>query len=116
MDSVDRNLFVRCLLWLLRVPTETNAPQRLSIEELRILVLESGQFMPKKHQSILLNLFDLEAITVEDVMTPRAQIEAVDLEASAERLIGQLTTAYHTRLVAYRGELGNLRASFTCAR
>jgi len=50
------------------------------MEELRFLVLESGQFMPKKHQSILVNLFDLEAITVEDVMTPRAQIEAIDLE------------------------------------
>jgi Mg2+/Co2+ transporter CorB len=101
------NLFVRCLLWMMRIPTE-QAPQRLSIEELRILVLESGQFMPKKHQSILINLFDLEAITIEDVMTPRAQIEAVDLEASVESLLAQLTTAYHTRLVAYRGELGNL--------
>ena len=101
------NLFVRCLLWLLRIPTE-NAPQRLSIEELRALVLESGQFIPKKHQSILVNLFDLEAITVEDVMTPRAQIEAVDLEAPVETLLAQMTSAYHTRLVAYRSELGNL--------
>ena len=101
------NLFVRCLLWMMRIPTE-RAPQRLSIEELRVLVLESGQFMPKKHQSILINLFDLEAITIEDVMTPRAQIEAVDLDASAESLLTQFTTAYHTRLVAYRGELGNL--------
>jgi len=102
------NLFVRCLLWILRIPTAQSAPQRLSIEELRALVLESGQFMPKKHQSILVNLFDLEAITVEDVMTPRAQIEAVDLDAPAENLLTQMTTAYHTRLVAYRGELGNL--------
>ena len=101
------NLFVRCLLWMMRVPTESE-PQRLSIEELRVLVLESGQFMPKKHQSILVNLFDLEAITVEDVMTPRAQIETIDLEASTDSLITQLTTAYHTQLVAYRGELGNL--------
>jgi magnesium and cobalt exporter, CNNM family len=102
------NLFVRCLLWMMRIPTEQTASQRLSMEELRMLVLESGQFMPKKHQSILINLFDLEAITIEDVMTPRAQIEAIDLEASAESLIAQMTTAYHTRLVAYRGELGNL--------
>ena len=101
------NLFVRCLLWLLRVPIDPG-PQRLSMEELRFLVLESGQFMPKKHQSILVNLFDLEAITVEDVMTPRAQIEAIDLEASTETILAQLTTAYHTRLPAYRGELGNL--------
>jgi len=102
------NLFVRFLLWLLRVPTERRAQQRLSMEELRMLVLESGQFMPKKHQSILMNLFDLEAITIEDVMTPRAQIEAIDLEAPAESIVAQLGTAYHTRLPAYRGELGNI--------
>jgi len=101
------NIFVRGLLWLLRIPIDPG-PQRLSMEELRFLVLESGQFMPKKHQSILVNLFDLEAITIEDVMTPRAQIEAIDLEAPTESILAQLTTAYHTRLPAYRGELGNL--------
>jgi Mg2+/Co2+ transporter CorB len=102
------NLFVRFLLWMLRIPAEAKAQQRLSTEELRTLVLESGHFMPKKHQSIIMNLFDLEAITVEDVMTPRAQIEAIDLDAPAESILAQLTTAYHTRLPAYRGELGNL--------
>ncbi len=60
------NLFVRPLLWAFRVrSTGSDQPQRLSMEELRSLVLESGPFMPKKHQSILVNLFDLEAITVE---------------------------------------------------
>ncbi len=101
------NLFVRFLLWMLRIPLAPG-PLRLSMEELRSLVLESGQFMPKKHQSILMNLFDLEAITVEDVMTPRSQIEAIDLEAPTESILAQLTTAYHTRLPAYRGELGSL--------
>jgi Mg2+/Co2+ transporter CorB len=101
------NLFVRFLLWMLRVP-RAQGPLRLSMEELRSLVLESGQFMPKKHQSILMNLFDLEAITVEDVMTPRSRIEAIDLEASTESILAQLTTAYHTRLPAYRGELNSL--------
>ncbi|HYT15632.1 MAG TPA: CNNM domain-containing protein [Burkholderiales bacterium] len=101
------NLFVRASLWLLRIPVEGKSQQRLSMEELRALVLESGQFMPKKHQSILVNLFDLESITVEDVMTPRAQIEAIDLEGPTENILAQLTTAYHTLLVAYRGELGN---------
>jgi Mg2+/Co2+ transporter CorB len=103
------NLFVRPLLWAFRVrSTGGDQPQRLSTEELRSLVLESGPFMPKKHQSILVNLFDLEAITVEDVMTPRAQIEAIDLEAPAENIVAQLTTAYHTRLPAYRRDLGNV--------
>ena len=54
------------------------------------------------------DLFDLEAITVEDVMTPRAQIEAIDLEAPVADIAGQLASSYHTRLLVYRGEPGNI--------
>ncbi|HXC41694.1 MAG TPA: HlyC/CorC family transporter [Burkholderiales bacterium] len=103
------NLFVSALLFLMRIkPAADGQSQRLTMEELRSLVLDSGPFMPKKHQSILINLFDLEAITVEDVMTPRAQIEAIDLEAPIEDIAGQLISSYHTRLPVYRRELGNV--------
>jgi len=103
------NLFVSALLALLRIkPPAGGEPQRLSLEELRSLVLEAARYVPKKHRSILVNLFDLERITVEDVMTPRAQIEAVDLEAPLERIVEQLATSYHTRLLVYRNELGNI--------
>ncbi len=57
---------------------------RLTTEELRTLVLEGGNFIPGKHRSILLNLFDLEALSVDDVMTPRARIEALDIEQPAD--------------------------------
>lgn len=103
------NLFVSALLAILRIePRAGGEPQRLTAEELRSLVLEAGHYIPKKHRSILVNLFDLERITVEDVMTPRAQIEAVDLEAPLERIVEQLATSYHTRLLVYRNELGNI--------
>jgi Mg2+/Co2+ transporter CorB len=103
------NLFVSALLALLRIkPPAGGEPQRLSNEELRSLVLEAAHYIPKKHRSILVNLFDLERITVEDVMTPRAQIEAIDLEAPIDRITEQLATSYHTRLLVYRNELGNI--------
>jgi Mg2+/Co2+ transporter CorB len=103
------NLFVSSLLTLLRFkPPAGGEPQRLTAEELRSLVLEAGHYIPKKHRSILVNLFDLERVTVEDVMTPRAHIEAVDLEAPLARIAEQLATSYHTRLLVYRGELGNI--------
>ncbi len=103
------NLFVSGLLALLRIkPTTGSEPQRLSAEELRSLVLEAAHYIPKQHRSMLVNLFDLERITVEDVMTPRAQIEAIDLEAPLERVAEQIATSYHTRLVVYRKELGNV--------
>ena len=102
------NLFVQSLLWLFRLKPAEAAESKLTPEELRTLVLESGNYIPKKHQSILLNLFDLESITVDDVMTPRNQIEALDIDASPEVLRQQIATAYHRRLPVYQGQPDNI--------
>jgi Mg2+/Co2+ transporter CorB len=103
------NLFVQALLAILRLkPSEDNATQQISLEELKTLVLEAGHFIRKKHQSMLLNLFDLETITVDDVMVPRGQIEAIDLDADDETIHNQLLTCHHTRLPVYRGTLDNV--------
>ena len=102
------NLFVQGLLWLLRLQPKGNQPHTLSMEELRTLVLEGGNFLPQKHQNILLNLFDLESITVEDAMTPRIQIEAIDIESSPDEIRRQIATSNHTRLPVYRGRLDDI--------
>ena len=57
---------------------------------------------------MLLNLFDLETVTVDDVMVPRGQIEAIDLDADDETIHDQLLTCHHTRLPVYRGTLDNV--------
>ena len=99
------NLFVQGVLWILRLrPTENAGEHKLSVEELRTLVLETG-YLPQKHQSILLNLFDLEAITVDDIMVPRNQIEAIDLDGPLDDSRQQIATAHHRRLLVYRGRL-----------
>jgi Mg2+/Co2+ transporter CorB len=97
------NLFTHGLLWIMRFKRLGRGEQRLTIEELRTLVLEAGNYIPKKHQSILLNLFELESITVDHVMAPRAQIEALDIDAPPEVLRQQIATAYHRRLPLYEG-------------
>ena len=103
------NLFVAGLLKLLRIdPSKGNEPQQLSTDEIRTLVLESGQFMPKKHRSILVNLFDLGSITVQDIMLPRAKIESITLEEELDDIAHQLATAYHMRLPVFRDREGNL--------
>src|SRR5688572_12275566 len=102
------NLFVRGLLWTLRLTPRSSEAQTLSMEELRTLVLEGGHFLPQKHQKILLNLFDLESITVEDAMTPRAQIEAIDITAPPEEIRRQISTSNHTRMPLYRERLDEI--------
>jgi len=103
------NLFSGALLWLLRLRRgASEGAAQLSLEELRTLVLEGGNFLPPKHQKILLNLFDLESITVDDLMTPRSQIEALDLELSSDELRRELASSNHTRIPVYRGSLDNV--------
>lgn len=103
------NLFVKALLKVLRIKTGGTARDlRLSPEELRSMVLEGGNFIPQKHKSILLNLFDLEKISVEDVMTPRSQIEALNLSVPVEEIKHQLVTCYHNKLPVYEGEINRI--------
>ena len=103
------NVLVRVLLRLLRIRQagDTHA-QPLSMAELRTLVLEGGKFIPKKHQSIFLNLFELEDMTVDDTMTPRGQIESLDLSDEIDDLRAKLATAHHTRLVVCEDGLDNV--------
>ena len=76
----------------------------MSKEELRSLVLESNRFVSNHHRNILLNLFNLENITVDDVMTPRAKIEVLDLSRPIEEVIQQLETCYHNKLPVCDGD------------
>lgn len=102
------NAIVRAILALLRIKPVAEGAQPLSMEEMRTLVLEGGQFIPKKHKNIMVNLFDLENMTVDDTMTPRALIEGIDLTDKIEDIRNKLATSHHTRLVVYDGELSNV--------
>ncbi len=78
---------VHGLLWVMRIKIQTDqSKQKMTLEELRGLVLDAEHFLPRKHQKMLLNLVDLERITVNDVMIPRNQIEALDINAGAGRI------------------------------
>jgi Mg2+/Co2+ transporter CorB len=103
------NLFVSIILRPIGIRSGDGAHQhRLSPEELRSIVLEGGNFIPQKHKSILLNLFDLEKISVEDIMTPRAQVEALNLALSVDEIKSELTTCYHNKLPVYEGEINKI--------
>ena len=103
------NLFVTALLKATRLaPGNMHEENKLSPEELRSLVLESSHLMPQKHHAILSSLFDLNNITVEDVMTPRGSIEILDLEQKWDDVIDQIATSHHSRLPVCRESLDQL--------
>ena len=93
---------------LLRVKPAPDGGTQLTQEELRSLVLEGSQYFRGKHKTMLANLMDLEAITVDDVMTPRNRIHALDLAEKPALLRQQLATSYHSRVPVYEESLDNL--------
>ena len=101
------NLFVQAMLRLLRLKPSASE-NSMGVEELRTLLAESGSFLPAQHRGILLNLFDLEHITVDDVMRPRGQIEAIDIATDRTEIVHQLATSHHSRLPVYEGEANNV--------
>lgn len=92
------NIFVSALLKMMRLNTKDSAENRLSPDELRSLVLETSHFIPSQHRNILVNLFNLENITVDDVMTPRSKMETLDLSRPIEEVLHQMETCYHHNL------------------
>jgi len=100
---------VKGLLRLFRIRIQTDqSKQKMTLEELRGLVLDAEHFLPRKHQKMLLNLVDLERITVNDVMIPRNQIEALDIDSASAELHQQLITCHHTLLPVYSGTPDNI--------
>jgi Mg2+/Co2+ transporter CorB len=103
------NLFVQLLLKMLRVkPRPTGEAPRLTADELRTVVLEGSSFIPGKHRSMLLNLFDMERLTVDDVMAPRARIEALDLSQPPMTLGAAIATTYHSKLPVYEDDISRV--------
>ena len=106
--AASTDAILKPLFRVLGIRAEEFGAQALSMDEIRTIVLESSNILPKKHVTILLNLFDLEAITVDDVMVPRNQIEAIDIEAALEDIVQQLATAHHRRVLVYRHHLDEI--------
>ena len=61
------------------------------MDELRSIVTDAGHFLPKKHRTILLNLFELEKITVDDVMTAHTQVEVIDFDAPIDDIMQHIS-------------------------
>ena len=102
------NLFANGLLRLLGVRPDQIASHSLSAEELRTVVAEAGVMVPRRHQRMLLSILDLDAVTVEDIMVPRQEIEGLDLDRSWEHNLGVIQMSAHDRLPVYREYIDNI--------
>ena len=82
--------------------------QQLSAEELRTVVYESGERLPRPRQGMLLNILDLEHVTVNDILVPRNEILGIDIEDDIDEILSLIGSSQHTRMPVYKKEIDNL--------
>jgi Mg2+/Co2+ transporter CorB len=102
------NSIANALLKVIGVRPEESTADALSQEELRTVVLEAGAMIPKRHQDMLLNILDLEKVTVEDIMIPRKEVTGINLEDDWNTIVRQITSSQYTRLPVFRDSIDNV--------
>jgi len=102
------NWLANGLLRLFGVRADRIKHEGASTEELRAVVMEASHLVPRKHQDMLLGLLNLENATVEDIMVPRNEIIALNLDDDWEDILNTITTSHRTRLPVYRSDINNV--------
>ena len=96
------------LLKLLGIRVSDNIGDTLSQEELRTVVIEAGAMIPDNHQKMLLNILDLEKVTVDDIMIPRNEVDGIDINDPMDEILQVLKETNYTRLPVYQESIDNI--------
>ncbi len=99
------NWITNGMLKLFGISNQQIEEHSLSKEELKTVVNESSALLPSNHQNMLTSILDLEQVTVEDIMIPRNEINAIDINDDWKDISRQLTNAQHTRVLLYRDQI-----------
>ncbi|MFG0833042.1 HlyC/CorC family transporter [Aeromonas bivalvium] len=91
------------LLKLLKITPKQG--DSLNTEELRTIVNEAGSMIPQRHQEMLLSILDLDKMTVENIMVPRSEIYAIDINDDWKTILRQLVHCAHTKILLYRDNI-----------
>ena len=93
------------VLFLLGVRENSSDLHSLTREELRTVVHEAGARISSRYREMLLNILDLEQVTVDDVMVPHNEIVGINLDSNSAEIELLISTSQHTQLPVYRDNI-----------
>ena len=102
------NFFSNNLLNLLNVK-ETDSNEDITTEELKSVLENSGDLIPKRYQDMLVSILDLDEILIDEIMTPRNEIVGIDLDDSFEKLMQTVSENSEEIVPVYEQNLDNLK-------
>ena len=102
------NFFSNNLLNLLNVK-EKDSNEDITTEELKSVLENSGDLIPKRYQDMLISILDLDDILIDEIMTPRNEIVGIDLDDSFEKLMQTISENSEEIIPVYEQNLDNLK-------
>lgn len=102
------NAITNNMLKMIGIDPSNSNNEALSSDELRTIVGEAGPHIPKRHQGMLINILDLEEVTVEDIMIPRNEVIGINLLDDDETILSTLRETEFTRLPVYHEDINNI--------
>ncbi len=88
---------------------ETTINEDLSPEELKSVLENSGDLIPKKYQDMLISVLELDKVSVDEVMTQRSEIVGIDINQPIENILSNLQNNQKDFLPVYNESLDDLR-------
>jgi Mg2+/Co2+ transporter CorB len=108
------NLVSNTITKFLGVNPELESDDNLSSEELKTLLQTSG--MPVKQQKMLMGIFDMDYLSVNDVMVPRNKIVGIDLDDPLEIILKNLQETDFTYIPFFKDSIDNVLGFLTVNR
>ena len=103
------NFFSRLILRVFGFNKKKILDDDLSNEEIKTIIQESSNKITENYEEMILNLLDLQKVTVENAMIPKNDIKGLDISSSEENMNAKLIDVQHTRLPVYSETLNNLK-------
>ena len=102
------NFFSKLILTIFGVEKRKIQHDDLTNEEIKTIIQESSKKITENYEEMIINLLDLQNVTVEHAMIAKNDIEGIDITHSDNLINSRLVDVNHTRLPVYSGSLNNL--------
>ena len=93
------NVFVLGILKIFNIKINFTQKNLISMDELKSIISDSGKFIPNKNKSLLLNLIDLEKVTIDEIMMPHTSIESINLSQPIDDILEKIENFHHNKIL-----------------
>lgn len=102
------SLLANGVIGLIGIRRKQGDNDQLSPEELRTLLAEGGGLIRPRDRRMLLNILELEELSVDEIMVPRREVAGIDLDDSPAEILAAIGRFPYSRIPIYRGSIDRI--------